>query len=155
MHLRDSVVVITRIARLALLSTLVVASCRNAGSSVFPPTPLGRMGRDWLAAHNRAEGHAIVHFTMVNRGTAPMSGAQTDSAVYAGVTLARQLGPLIPVKVLQSSDSLLAVLLRSGDGTNGEWMAQFTPARQPSPVKVIVRVGRSWTKHGGSSLGPP
>ena len=151
----DCVVVIRSIERLALLATLVAASCRDASSSVFPATPLGRMGRDWLTAHNRGEGHAIVHFTMVNRGTAPMSGAQTDSAVYAGVQLARQLGPLVAIEVLQSSDSLLAVLLQSADTSTSTWTAQFAPARQPSPVKVVVQVVRTWIYHGGSDLGPP
>jgi len=124
--------------RLALLWLLVLFGCRDAGSAVFPETPLGVTARDWLAAHNRDEGHAVVHFTMVNRGSAPMSGAQMDSTVYAGVRLADSLGPLVPVKVERASDSLLAVLLTSKDG--GRWMAEFRPVSQPGLVKVDVRV---------------
>ena len=92
----------------------------------------------------------MVHFTMVNRGSAPMTGAQMDSTVYAGVKLAQSLGPLRPVKVLQSSDTLLVVDLRT---TKGEaWMAQFRPAVQPSLVKVAVSVGRPSVVQSGSSL---
>jgi hypothetical protein len=50
---------------------VLLGSCRNA-SPEFPKTPLGQVGRDWLAAHNRAEGHAAVHFTLLNRGSAAM-----------------------------------------------------------------------------------
>jgi hypothetical protein len=129
---------------------VLLVGCRDASSSVVPETPLGRVARDWLAAHNRDEGHATVHFTMENRGSGPVTGAQMDSIVYAGVRLADSLGHLVPVKTLESSDSTLAVLLRSADG--GTWTAQFTPARQPSLVKVAVTVNRSWTYHGGFGL---
>ena len=67
---------------------LLLGSCRG-GSPGFPETPLGHVGHDWLAAHNRGEGHAAVHFTMVNRGSAVMSGAQMDSAVRAQVEVDR------------------------------------------------------------------
>jgi hypothetical protein len=137
---RNSPLMIDALLRLALLWLLVLMGCRDAGSNVFPETVLGRVGRDWLAAHNRHEGHAVVHFTMVNRGAAPMSGAQMDSTVYAGVRLADSLGPLVPVKVAQSSDTLLAVDLTSRDGKI--WMAEFRPAVQPSLVKVDVRVSK-------------
>jgi len=143
---------IEALLRLALLWLLVLMGCRDAGSNVFPETVLGRVGRDWLAAHNRHEGHAVVHFAMVNRGTAPMSGAQMDSTVYAGVRLADSLGSLVPTKLLQSSDSLLAVNLTSNDG--GTWMAEFRPAVQPSLVKVDVRIVRTWIYHGGSEFPP-
>jgi len=129
------------IQRLVLLGVVLLASCRDAASSVFPETPLGRIGVAWLTAHNRAEGHAMVHFTMVNRGTAPMSGAQTDSAVYAGVKLAQELGHLDPVTVLSSSDTSVTVLLRSAN--RGMWKAEFTSAVQPSLVKVLVRIDPS------------
>jgi hypothetical protein len=69
-----------------------------------------------------------------------MSGAQMDSTVYAGVRLADSLGPLVPVKVAQSSDTLLAVDLTSRDGKI--WMAEFRPVVQPSLVKVDVRVSK-------------
>jgi hypothetical protein len=136
--------------RLVPALAVIVAACRDAASSVFPETPLGRVGRDWLAAHNRAEGHAVVHFTMVNRGSGPMSGAQVDSAVYAGVKLARTLGPLVPVKVVESSDTSLAVLLTARDG--GLWTARFKPVAQPSAINVDVHVTRAWVYRGGSSL---
>ena len=58
--------------RLQLPLVLLLGSCRN-GSPAFPETPLGQVGHDWLAAHNRAEGHAAVHFTMLNRGSAAVS----------------------------------------------------------------------------------
>ena len=83
----------------------------------------------------------MVHFTMVNRGTAPMSGGQTDSAVYAGVKLAQELGPLVPVKLLYASDTSVTVLLRSTN--RGTWKAEFTSAVQPSLVKVLVRMDPS------------
>jgi hypothetical protein len=130
-----------RAERLVLLSTVLLVSCRDAGSSLFPSTPLGELGVAWLAAHNRAEGHAMVHFTMVNRGTAPMNGAQTDSAVYAGVKLAQELGPLVPIKLLYASDTSVTILLRSAN--RGMWRAEFTSAVQPSLVKVRVRMDPS------------
>ena len=115
-------------------------ACRG-GAPDFPETPLGRTGHDWLAAHNRAEGHAAVHFTMLNRGSAAMNGAQMDSAVQAAVELAQRVGPLVPVRLLYSSDTTLTMLLRSADGSG--WSAQFTPAMQPSLVKVAVELKRS------------
>jgi hypothetical protein len=129
---------------------LALGACRDAASSVVPETPLGRVARDWVAAHNRDEGHAMVHFTMENRGTTPISGAQMDSIVYAGVRLADSLGPLVAVETLESSDSALAVVFRSKNG--GTWTARFTPAAQPSLVKVAIQVNRTWTVRGGSSL---
>ena len=83
----------------------------------------------------------MVHFTMVNRGSAPFSGAQIDSTVYAGVNLARRVGPLAPVKLLVSNDTLLVVLLRSTDSSL--WSARFSPVPQPAPVKVDVAVHRA------------
>jgi hypothetical protein len=64
-----------------------------------------------------------------------------DSTVYAGVRLADSVGTLVPVKVSQSSDTLLAVDLTSRDGKT--WMAEFRPAVQPSLVKVDVRVSKA------------
>jgi hypothetical protein len=83
----------------------------------------------------------MVHFTLENRGTAPVNGAQVDSAVYDGVRFAREVGPVEPVELLQSGDSVLSVLLRSKNGD--VWKAQFTPAVQPSPVRVRVEVSRA------------
>ena len=128
--------------RRLLPSLSFLLACRG-GAPDFPKTPLGRVGRDWLAAHNRAEGHAAVHFTMVNRGSAPMSGAQMDSAVHAGVQLAERVGRLVPVRLLYSSDTTLVMLLRSPD--SGVWSARFTRAVQPSLVKVAVAVDRVHT----------
>ena len=108
---------------------------------MLPATPLGSVARDWLFAHNQGDGHAAVHFTLENRGSAAMSGAQVDSAVYAGVKFARDLGPLVLVTLLQSSDTSLAVLLHSKTGD--KWKARFTPAAQPSMVKVRVELGRT------------
>ena len=128
--------------RLGAFSVVLLASCRDAASRVFPATPLGRMGRDWLAAHNRAEGHAVVHFTMVNRGSAPITGAQTDSIVRDGVRLAQTVGPLVPIGAWQSSDTLLSVLLHSADTASSLWTAEFKPADQPSLVRVLVKLHR-------------
>lgn len=135
--------------RVAFVALGFVA-CRDEASRVIPDTPLGRVARDWLAAHNRDEGHAIVHFTLENRGSAPVAGAQTDSIVRAGMRLADSLGYLVPVRTLQSSKSTLAVLLRSKDGAT--WTARFTPVRQPSLVKVAVEVNRTWIVRGAPGL---
>ena len=124
-----------------LLTPLVCLLACRGGAPDFPETPLGRVGHDWLAAHNRAEGHAAVHFTMLNRGSAAMSGAQTDSVVRAGVELAQRVGSLVPVRLLYSSDTALAMRLRSADGSL--WSARFTPAVQPSLVKVAVELKRT------------
>jgi hypothetical protein len=93
---------------------LLIGSCRHRDAD-FPETPLGRVGHDWLAAHNRAEGHAAVHFTLLNRGSAAMSGAQVDSAVRNQVQLAQRVGWLVPVRLLVSTDSVVVMLLRSAD----------------------------------------
>jgi len=127
-------------------------ACRG-GAPDFPDTPLGHVGHDWLAAHNRAEGHAIVHFTMVNRGSAGMSGAQMDSAVHAGVQLAERVGPLVPVRLSSSSDTALIMLLRSADGSL--WNGRFAQAVQPSLVKVDVQVVRADTNFREALIAQP
>jgi hypothetical protein len=121
---------------------MLLASCRDAASHVLPDTPLGDAGRAWLAAHNRAEGHAAVHFTAANRGSAPISGAQTDSIVRESVRLAQTIGPLVPIGALQSGDTLLSVLLQSADTASSLWTAEFRPVAQPSLVKVQVAIRR-------------
>ncbi len=131
---------------------MFLLACRG-GAPDFPDTPLGTVGHDWLAAHNRAEGHAIVHFTMVNRGSAGMSGAQMDSAVHAGVQLAERVGPLVPVRLLSSSDTALIMLLRSADGSL--WNGRFTQAVQPSLVKVDVQVVRADTNFRDALIAQP
>jgi len=123
-----------------LLPLAFLLACRG-GAPGFPETPVGHMGHDWLAAHNRAEGHAFVHFTMLNRGSAAMSGAQMDSAVHAGVQRAERVGHLVPVRLLYSSDTTVVMLLRSADST--VWSARFTQAVQPSLVKVAVELERT------------
>lgn len=129
------------VVRACLVSlVLLLGSCRG-GSPDFPETPLGHVGHDWLAAHNRGEGHAAVHFTMVNRGSAAMSGAQMDSAVRAQVQLAQRVGPLVPIRLLYSSDTTLIMLLRSRD--DSLWSARLTPVRQPGLMKVDVEVNRA------------
>jgi hypothetical protein len=130
----------TRLVRIGVLSVVVLASCRDAASRVFPDTPLGRTGRDWLAAHNRGEGHAVVHFTLVNRGSALITGAQTDSIVSSGVRLAQAIGPLVPVRLMYSTDTALAVLLQSADTASRTWTARFRPVVQPNFVKVQVEI---------------
>ena len=125
------------------LTPLIVAfllACRG-GAPSFPETPLGHVGHDWLAAHNRAEGHAFVHFTMLNRGSAAMSGAQMDSTVHAGVQRAERIGHLVPVRLLFSSDTTVVMLLRAAD--RSVWSARFTQAVQPSLVKVAVELERT------------
>ena len=129
-------------ACLVLPLILLLGSCRGA-SPGFPETPLGHVGHDWLAAHNRGEGHAAVHFTMGNRGSAAMSGAQMDSAVRAQVQLAQRVGPLVPVRLLASSDTMLVMLLRSAD--DSLWSARFTRVAQPALTKVDVEVNRAHT----------
>jgi hypothetical protein len=124
-----------------LLPMLALLLACRGGAPGFPETPLGRVGHDWLAAHNRAEGHAAVHFTMLNRGSAAMSGAQMDSAVNAGVQLAERIGRLVPVRLLYSSDTALIMQLRSADGSL--WNGRFRQAVQPSLVKVEVQVDRA------------
>jgi len=128
-------------ALLRQLPSLAVLLACGGGAPGFPETPLGRVGHDWLAAHNRAEGHAAVHFTMLNRGSAAMSGAQMDSAVNAGVQRAERIGRLVPVRLLYSSDTALIVQLRSADGSL--WNGRFRQAVQPSLVKVDVQVDRA------------
>jgi hypothetical protein len=123
--------------RIGLIALGMVASCRDR---VLPTTPLGDLAAGWLHAHNQGDGHAMVHFTLVNRGTAPMNGAQVDSAVYDGVRFAKQVGPLEAVKLLQSTDTSVVVILRSNLGD--EWKARFTSPLQPSRVKMLVHVSR-------------
>src|SRR6188474_660060 len=120
----------------ALVMLAVVGSpvACGKGSSVIPETSLGVVAKDWLFAHNRGEGHAMVHFTMGNLGGVRMSGPQMDSTVYDGVRFAREIGPLEPVRLVQSTDSSLAIVLRSGKGDL--WEARFTAAPQPSTVRV-------------------
>jgi hypothetical protein len=120
---------------------LLLIGCRDASSAVIPETSLGSAAKAWLFAHNQGDGHAMVHFTLENRGTAPVNGAQVDSTVYDGVRFAREVGPVQAVELLQSGDSVLSVLLRSKNGD--VWKAQFTPAVQPSPVRVRVEVSRA------------
>ena len=117
-----------------------IAAC-GRGSTVIPETSLGVVAKDWLFAHNRGEGHAMVHFTTENQGSVRMSGAQMDSSVYDGVRFAREIGPLEPVRLVQSTDSSLAIVLRSGKGDL--WEARFTPAPQPSTVRVHIAVSHA------------
>ena len=123
--------------RIGLVALSLVASCRD---HVLPNTPLGKLAAGWLHAHNEGDGHAMVHFTLVNRGAAPMNGAQVDSAVYDGVRFAKQVGHLDPVKLLQSTDTSVVVILRSNIGD--EWKARFISTPQPSQVKMLVHVSR-------------
>jgi len=139
-------------ARLVLPLVVLLGSCRE-GSPAFPETPLGQIGHDWLAAHNRAEGHAAVHFTMLNRGSAAMSGAQVDSAVREQVQLAQRVGPLAPVRLLYSSDTTIIMLLRSAD--DSLWNVRLTPAVQPSLVKVDVDVNRTHIARDGKVVAYP
>jgi hypothetical protein len=123
-----------------LFAVAMLASCTESGSDILPATSLGRFGKEWLFAHNQGDGHAMVHYTMGNRVTGQMSGAQVDSTVYAGVKFAQEVGPLTPTTLAESSDTSLAILLRSAKGD--VWQARFTPAKQPSPVRVRVEVSR-------------
>lgn len=136
-----------RVARsVALLSSSLVLACGGSARVVLPETTLGTVAKEWLFAHNQGDGHAMVHFTLGNRGSAGMTGSQVDSAVYAGVRFARELGPLEPVALMWSTDSSLAIVLRSK--TRGFWTAEMTLAEQPSPVRVKVNV------RGGSASRP-
>ena len=128
----------SRTAAFLLLGSVLVVACRDA--SVIPPTPLGQIATDWLTAHNRAEGHAAVHFTLTHQGSIRMTGPQVDSAVYSAVKYARDVGRFVPVKLLESSDTSLVVLLRSESA--GDFTVRFTPAQQPSTSQVVVQVDR-------------
>ena len=132
----------------AVLSCVLLIGCRDARSAVIPETSLGSAAKAWLFAHNQGDGHAMVHFTLENRGSAPMNGAQVDSTVYDGVRFARELGPVELVKLLRSTDASLSVLLRATDGDL--WTAEFTPAAQPSPVRVSVVVSRTSPASGST-----
>ena len=120
-------------------SCIAIAGCRDG--AVVPDTPLGHVATDWLAAHNRAEGHAAVHYTLTHQGELKMSGAQVDSVVYASVKFAQAVGPFVPVRLLESSDSALALLLRSR--SSGNFTARFRPARQPAMLQVAVQIDRA------------
>jgi hypothetical protein len=77
-----------------------------------------------------------------------MNGVKLDSIVYDGVRFARELGPVELVKLLRSTDASLSVLLRATDGNL--WTAEFTPAAQPSPVRVRVVVSRTSPDSGSA-----
>jgi hypothetical protein len=116
----------------------VTTACRDTATAIVPPTPLGTAAKAWIFAHNRGDGHAMVHFTLRNRGRAAMNGAQVDSTVFDGVRFSKTVGPLTATAVTASSDSLLTLQLRAEDGAR--WTAKFTPAEQPSAVRVRVDV---------------
>jgi len=120
-------------------SCIALVGCRDG--AVVPDTPLGHVAADWLAAHNRAEGHAAVHYTLTHQGELKMSGAQVDSVVYASVKFAQAVGPLVPVRLLESSDTSLVILLRSR--SSGEFTARFKPVAQPALLQVAVRLDRA------------
>jgi hypothetical protein len=128
----------SRTTAFLLLGLVLVSACRDA--SVIPPTPLGQIATDWLTAHNRGEGHAAVHFTLTHQGSVRMTGLQVDSTVYAAVKFAQDVGRFVPVKLLESSDTSLVVLLRSARA--GDFTVRFTPAVQPSTSQVVVQVDR-------------
>jgi len=119
---------------------IVAATACTGRSRVFPQTPLGKLAADWLFAHNEGDGHAMVHFTLVNRGAAPMNGAEVDSAVYDGVRFAKQVGRLDPIQLVEATDTAVVVILRSKIGD--EWKARFTAAPQPNQVRMVVHVSR-------------
>ena len=70
-----------------------------------------------------------------------MSGAQVDSAVYAAVKFAQTVGPLEPVRLLQSSDTSLTILFRSRAA--GDFTGRFKTAAQPAPSQVTVEIYRA------------
>ncbi len=80
----------------------------------------------------------MVHFTMRNRGTVTMNGAQIDSTVFDGVQFSKTVGRLVADSIVESSDSVLTLSLRSANGAI--WLARFTAAEQPSTVQVRVSV---------------
>jgi hypothetical protein len=131
MHLRRAFV-----TPIMAASCIAIVGCRDG--AVVPDTPLGHVAADWLAAHNRAEGHAAVHYTLTHQGELKMSGAQVDSVVYEAVKFAKAVGPLVAVRVLESSDSTLSLLLRSR--SSGNFTARFKPSPQPALVQVAVRI---------------
>jgi hypothetical protein len=122
-----------------MMSCIAIVGCRDG--AVVPDTPLGHVAADWLAAHNRAEGHAAVHYTLTHQGELKMSGAQVDSVVYASVKFAQAVGPFVPVRLLESSDTSLAILLRSR--SSGEFTARFQPFVQPALLQVAVQLDRA------------
>jgi hypothetical protein len=126
---------------LAVIWSALLLSCRDASSSVIPSTPLGRYAVEWLSAHNRGDTHSIVHFTVTHRGSVRMTPLQEDGAVHEGVQFAREIGPLVALKVLASSDTALAVLLRTVRADS--FAILFKPASQPGVTPVLVQVDRS------------
>lgn len=128
-----------RISRVAIV--IAAFGCGDAASKIVPSTPLGESAKAWLFAHNRGDGHALVHYTLGNRGTGALNGAQFDSTVFDGVQFSKTVGPLAPTSLVESTDSTLTIALRSERGES--WTARFTPTIQPSAVRVRVVISRS------------
>lgn len=118
----------------------LLGGCSPRQAPVIPDTALGKTATEWLFAHNRGDGHAVVHFTTRNRGGRRMSPAEEDSTVLAGVTASKQIGHLTPTAVVVSSDALL--VLRMQSDSTGVWQVRFSPAPPTSTVRVRVQAER-------------
>jgi hypothetical protein len=117
---------------------ILLLGCQDAGSSVIPSTPLGRFASAWLLANNRGNVHALVHFASEHEGTVKMAPSQQDSALWEALRFANSQGRLVPVQLLHTSDTSLAILLRS-DST-GIFKAVFRPVPQPNTTQVSVEI---------------
>lgn len=135
----------------AVLASVLLLGCRDPASSVIPATPLGRFASAWLAANNRGDAHALVHFASEHQGGTKMTGFQSDSALAEGLRFARQQGRLVPIQLLHSSDTSLAVLLHS-DST-GDLKAVFRPAPQPNVAQVLLEVSHPQPTPNGDGAG--
>ena len=133
----------------AVVWSALLLNCRDEASSVIPSSPLGRYASAWLVANNRGNAHALVHFILGTQGSLRMSAFQQDSALAVALRFARRQGRLVAIRLLYTSDTALAVLLRS-DST-GTLRAVFRPAPQPNSAQIIVEVSHA----EGTTQGSP
>jgi hypothetical protein len=128
-------------ARVAILGCVLLSACRDAASSTIPATPLGRFAKAWLRANNLGGAHALLHFMLEYPGRVRMTPSQQDSALQESVRLAQRQGTLVPIRLLYSTDTALAIIVRSDSA--GMLKAVFRPARQPNPAQVVVELRHS------------
>jgi hypothetical protein len=122
----------------AIVSCVLLPACRDAASSVIPTTPLGQFATAWLRAHNLGGAHALLHFMLTHPGRVQMTPSQEDSALQESVRVAQRQGKLVPIRLVHSSDTALAIIVRSDSA--GMLQAVFRPARQPNLAQVVVEV---------------
>jgi hypothetical protein len=125
----------------ALTWFVLLLNCRDVGSSVIPSTPLGRFASAWLLANNRGNVHALVHFASEHEGSVKMAPSEQDSALWEALRFAHEQGWLVPVRLLHTSDTSLAILLRSD--SSGVLKAVFRLVPQPNTAQVSVEVSHA------------